>query len=272
MALKPKSVLCALPTFCLDPDPDHFLATWEGVLNEFWMRGWKVNTIHPYRRPIVQAENQIAQVAITNGIDYIFRMDDDIWGFQPGYINKLIDADVDYISGVMYITGFPYSLCAFTKKDEFKDKNLVEIFKYKMLALSEVEGHGVQQCDMVGTPFTLMKTEIFEKILMPYYAENQDAPPDSCFCQKLLDAGIHPHVHMDVKLNHRHVTFWNRHYLYNADARVLLQTNSMDKKSELFTTLAKEFGEDGKKDMMQLKGIKILDVSGSAPNVRNVIQ
>ena len=192
-------------------------------------------------------------------------MDDDIWGYQGGYINKLIDAQKEYISGVMYIAGFPYSSCAFRKQKGYEDKSLVEIYKNKLLGLSEVEEPGVQPCDMVGTPFTLIKTTIYEKILMPYYKENKDAPPDSCFCQKLLEAGIQPYVHMDVKLNHRHVTPWNRHYLYNADSRILLQTNAIDKTTEIYKILSETFGPDGKKDMMQMKGIKILDISGSAP-------
>jgi hypothetical protein len=254
---KPKSVLMACPTFGLEKDPNQWLVSFLGALNEFSMRRFRVNTYFPYRRPIIEAENQIAQMAITTGADYIFRMDDDIWGFRPGYINNLIDADKEFISGVMFVAGFPFSRCAFVRKD--KGHDLPYIYKNKLLELDEVEGKGVVPCDLTATPFTLIKTTIFEKILTPYYATMDGVAPDSLFCQKLLDAGIQPYVHMDVQLNHRHVTHWNRHYLYNAEARALLKSGMLRKGSAAYEILEKEFGPTGELDMLMIKGVKISD-------------
>jgi hypothetical protein len=251
------SVLMACPTFGLDPNPNQFLNTFLGAMNEFIIRGWRVSTFFPYRRPIIVAENEITNLAITHGFDYIFRMDDDINGFQAGMVNKLIDADKEIISGVMFTAGFPYSLCAFNKKD--KSKSLIDIFDKKELELTEVEGRGVQPCDMTATPFTLIKTTIFEKILTPYYEAKGDTAVDSLFFQKLLDAGIQPYVHMDVQLNHRHVTSWNRHFLYNAEARALLHNNLIDKSTEVYKVLAETFGEDGSKEPLKLLGCKLYE-------------
>ena len=252
---KQKSVLISCPTFGLMPDPNQWLSTFLGALNEFSIRGWRVNTFFPYRRPIVDAENEIAQVAISNGSDYIFRMDDDIWGYQPGMVNKLIEADKEFISGIIFVSGFPYSKCAFRKQDP--KLSLIDIYKNKMLMLTEVEGRGVVPCDLSATPFTLIKTSIFEKILTPYYESVQGVAVDSVFCQKILDAGIQPYVHMDVQLNHRHVTPWNRHYLYNAEARAMMAAKVVPPQSPVYSILAEAFGEDGKKDFMQLKGVTL---------------
>jgi hypothetical protein len=82
---------------------------------------------------------------------------------------------------------------------------------------------------------------------------------DSVFCQKLLEAEIPLHVHMDVQLNHRHVTPWNRHYLYNAEARAMLSTGKMDTTSKLYQILSEQFGERGEKDILQLKGVSIIE-------------
>ena len=226
-------------------------------MNEFIIRGWRVSTFFPYRRPIIVAENEITNLAITHGFDFIFRMDDDINGFQAGMVNKLIDADKEIISGVMFTAGFPYSLCAFNKKD--KSKSLIDIFDKKELELTEVEGRGVQPCDMTATPFTLIKTTIFEKILTPYYEAKGDTAVDSLFFQKLLDAGVQPYVHMDVQLNHRHVTSFNRHYLYNAEARAMLHSGMINKESNIYSILVEQFGADGRLDIMQLKGCKIVE-------------
>jgi hypothetical protein len=223
-------------------------------------RGFRVNTFPVYRKPITEAENEIVNCAITTGADYILRMDDDIWGYQQGFINKLLDADKEYISGTMFAAGFPYSRCAFKRKDP--SHSLIDIYKGKLLELDEVEGTGVQPCDLTATPFTLIKTSIYEKILTPYYENVTGVGQDSVFCQKLLDAGIQPYCHLDVQLNHRHVTFWNRHYLFNADARMLLQAKAIDRTSPLFNLLAPDFGEDGQKDILQLKMIKMA-VSGT---------
>jgi hypothetical protein len=225
-------------------------------MNEFIIRGWRVSTFFPYRRPIIVAENEIANLAITNGFDYIFRMDDDISGYAPGMVNKLIDANKEIISGVIYTAGFPYSLCAFNKKD--KSRSLVDIYQNKELTLTEVEGTGVQPCDMTATPFTLIKTTIFEKILMPYYEVVGDVAADSIFFQKLLDAGVQPYVNMNVQLTHRYVTHWNRHYLYNAEARAMLASGKIDKNSAIYPLLAKEFGEDGMKDYFMIKGCHMM--------------
>jgi hypothetical protein len=292
---RPITVLMACPTFGLEPNPGKWHTTFICALNEFSLRGWKVMTWCPYRRPVVDADNEITSMAITQGYDYIFRMDDDISGFQDGFVNKLIDADKDIISGAMYTAGFPYSRCAFKKKD--KSKTLIEIYEKKLMELEEVEGSGIQPCDMTATPFTLIKTSIFEKIYAPYYGSTQSseitrrklttildlveggelskekavndileetrdrkAAPDSCFFQKLLDAEIQPYVHMGVQVNHRHVTPWNRHYLYNAEARAMMQNGLIkDKESAIYKTLAEQFGEDGKKDLLMLKGVHLTE-------------
>ena len=253
---KAPKVLMACPTFGLEPNPNYFFNTFMNAMNEFILRGWQVSTFLPYRRPIVIAENEIINLAITNGFDWIFRLDDDIHGFQPNFVNKLIDADKEIISGVMYIAGFPYSLCAFNRKD--KSKSLIDIYENRDLELDEVDGVGVQPCDMTATPFTLIKTTIYEKILTPYFETKGDVPPDSVFFQKLLDAGVQPYVHMDVQLNHRWVTPWNRHYLYNAEARTMMANHRIDKESTLYKALVEEFGEDGRKDFYMLKGCHLV--------------
>ena len=251
------SVLIACPMFSVWPNPNEWLNSFLIAMNEFIVRGWRVSTFFPYRRPIVQAENEIANLAITHGFDYILRMDEDVFGVQAGFVNKLIDADKEIISGVMFTAGFPYPLCAFNKKD--KSKSLVDIYDKKELELSEVEGRGVQPCDMTGTPFTLIKTTIFEKILTPYYETVGSVAVDSIFFQKLLDAGVQPYVHMDVQLIHRHVSAWNRHYLYNAEARAMLASKNINKESNVYPILVEQFGADGKLDPLMLKGCHIIE-------------
>lgn len=254
---KPKSVLMACPTFGLCPDPNQWMSSFLAALNEFSMRGFRVNTYFPYRRPIIDAENDIVNTAIGTGADYIFRMDDDVWGFQKGFVNKLIDADKEYISGTMFVAGFPYSRCAFKRKDP--SHSLIEIYEKKLLELDEVDGTGVQPCDLTATPFTLIKISVYEKILTPYYESKAGVAMDSIFCQKLLDAKIQPYVHLEVEVNHRHVTPWNRHYLFNAEARAMLKSGMVAKNTPLYEKLAEEFGPTGEKDILMLKGVKLRD-------------
>lgn len=252
--VKETKILIACPTFGLDPHPGKWLASLMVAIQDLRQRDIKYGFIFPYRKRIHAAENQIVKTALTNGFTHILRLDDDIWGVQPGDVLKLLDADKDFISAVMFIRGFPYSRCAFKKRDP--NMSLLECEKRGRGALEEIEGDGVQPVDLTAFPFTLIKTTVYDKMKYPYFDEKDPASPDASFCQKCLDLGIQPYVHMDVQINHQEVTPWNRLGLFNAEARRLLMTKQLDPTSHLYGPLVELFGEDGCKDLYTLKGTK----------------
>jgi hypothetical protein len=246
-------VLIGCPTFGIDPDPRRWLNSLMTTVNDLHRSGARTSFCFPYRHRIHEADNQIIKTALMNGFTHILRMDDDIWGVQKGDVLKLLEADKEFISAIMYISGFPYAKCAVRRKPGVK-LTLPEIEKEEGDFYDEVSGEGVQPVDLTATPFTLWKTSLFQKIRYPFFDPAIAGSPDGVFCQKCLDAKIQPFVHMDIQLNHREVTPWNRLYLYNSEIRRMLFLKQVDPTKPGYKELVEEFGEDGQKDMMMLKG------------------
>lgn len=247
-------ILIGCPTFGLDRDPSRWLNSLLIVCLDLIRLDIPFGFLFPYRQTIHAAENRILTSAITGKYTHVLRMDDDVWGVQPGDIQKLLKADKEFISAVMFIRGFPYSRCAFRKRPPFRDRTLLECEKIGRQALEEVDGDGVLPVDLTAFPFTLIKTSIFDRMTYPYFDSEKPESPDAQFCQKCADLGIQPYVHMDVQVNHENVTPWNRLALFNADARRLLMQRLLDPTDPMYKPLVELFGEDGCKDLYILKG------------------
>lgn len=248
-------VLIGCPTFGIEPDPRRWLNSLMTTVNDLHRAGAQTSYFFPYRRRVQDADNEIINRALMNGFTHILRMDDDIWGVEKGDILRLLEADKEFISAVTYTAGFPYAKFACRKKPGVK-LSLQEIGRTKGDYLDETTGEGVQPTDLTATPYTLWKSSLFQKILYPFFDPKLPGPPDAIFCDKCLAAGIQPFVHMDVQLNHRNVTPWNRIYLYNAEIRQALFKGRIDPTEPGYKELVKEFGKDGQKDLFTLKGVE----------------
>lgn len=249
---KALKILIACPTFGLEPHPGRWLGSLLVIIQDLRRAGIDHGFLMPYRLPIHKAENLIVKTALTNGYTHILRLDDDIWGIRPGDVIKLLDADKDFISGVMFIRGFPYSRCAFRKVNP--KMTLLECERKGRDALMEVDGTGIQEADLTAFPFTLFKVSLFTKIKYPFFDINDPSSPDAQLCQKCTNLGVKIFVHMDIQINHQEVTPWNRLGLFNAEARRLLMSRELDPANPLYGALVRLFGEDGCKDLYILKG------------------
>ena len=245
-------ILIACPTFGLDPHPGKWLLSLLTVAQDLKRAGIEYGFKFPYRKTIHKAENEIIKFALTGGYTHILRMDDDVWGIESGDVLKLLAADKEFISAVMFVRGFPYSRCAFVKADP--KMSLVECEKRGRGTLLEADGEGVTPVDLTAFPFTLWKTSLFSGMKYPWFDDTRPESPDAQFCDKCKAAGIQPFVHMDIQINHQHVTPWNRLALFNAEARELLMKRKIDPSSPFYPTLVELFGEDGCKDLYILKG------------------
>jgi hypothetical protein len=212
---------------------------WFISFTEVWeqLKQHKVEKYMPYRRPLHIVDNNMAKKAIEGNFDYVLRMDDDVWDIPPNALEKLIEAKKDFISAVMYANGFPYQRCAFIKEN--KEESLIDIARNGKGGLLEVGGEGVVPVDMSAFPFTLIKTSVFRDIKPPWFEHAEGVPPDSYFCQKMLDAGIQPFVHMDVQVNHRGVTYWNRRHRFLADFEIGIACKEIDTTHKHYYTYEK---------------------------------
>lgn len=188
---------------------ESFLSFWTDLVT-FKQKGRKFHVGYRfmYRKPVHMAEEALAELAIGSGCTHLLLMDDDIYDVTAEDLIKLLDADKDVISGIMFTSGFPHSMCAFRRYDRKTKVADQPIMKgpARLYEIPPEDRKGVQKCDLVPFCFTLIKTKIFKDMKKPWFTCNTQAPTDSWFADRLLEQGTSYHAHFDVWLNHRGVT------------------------------------------------------------------
>ena len=254
-AVPPKKILVAVPTRGIDPDPNKWLKSYLGVLNDIRSRGFTHAPMFLYQNTWFSAMNKVFNTAFAYDFDYILRMDDDVWGIGGDYFSRLYDADKDVI-GALYATRyFPYVYAALNKVDKTKD--ILKSYENKENYLTEARGTGIQKVDLIGFGMTLIKVAPFRLVERPLFPKEEICPDDTYFADICEKNGIEQYVHMDLKMAHREVTPMNRVYLMNADARMMLQNGIIkdDGTNEFVSKLVGTFGADGLKDLDKLVAI-----------------
>lgn len=192
---------------------ESFLKFWTDLMTyQHKGRRFHVGYRFVYRKPVHMAEEELAQLAVDSGCTHILLMDDDIYDVTPEDLLKLLDADKDVISGIMYASGFPHAMCAFRRYSldtKVADQPILK-GPCRLYEVPPEQRVGVQPIDLVPFCFTLIKTSVFAKIPKPWFTCNTQAPTDSWFMDTVMNAGIKPFAHFDVWLNHRGVTRFNQ--------------------------------------------------------------
>ncbi len=198
-----------------------------------------------YRKPVHIAETMGAVIALRNKCTHLLLMDDDIYDITPEMVDKLLEADKDVISGVMYASGFPYAMCTFRRFDLnstlssqpaqkgiyrlyeipcrcpycFKEKKIVELTWNSTFCVhcrkDLPSDFPIQPVDLIPFCFTLIKTSVFQRIKKPWFHCNTIFPTDSWFADRCLEAGIQEYAHMQVRLNHRGINDITRPHRFN---------------------------------------------------------
>jgi len=209
-----------------------FLNIWEQFRKR---KNMDVGFYFPYRTPVHIADTEMVHEALKGNYDYILRMDDDIWDVPSDALERLLAADKDFISAVMYANSFPFQRCALVKKD--KSRSLVDIAKSSSNECFEINGEGIQPVDLTAFPFVLWKTSLFKKIPEPWFVYEPHVPTDNYFCQKCLDHGVQPHVDMNLQVTHRGVTCWNRCYSLVAEGNHRIDMGLLKEDDQLYTAV-----------------------------------
>lgn len=191
---------------------------------------YEITYLFAYRKPVHMAEEWLVKQALFNKCTHILLMDDDIFDITVADLNKLIDANKDFISGVMHASKFPHAQCTFRRYDRNKrvidmpaDNSMYRLYEIPALcpACSHPQTHwdakfcpscgadidiSIQPVDLVPFPFTLINLNVFKKVKQPWFHCTNGYPTDSWFCDRCLEVGIQPYAHMLVRLNHAGVT------------------------------------------------------------------
>lgn len=215
-----------------------FLKFWTEICNAHNPK-FTVGYYFVYRKPVHMAEIEIVKVAQYNKCTHILFMDDDIYDVNINYLQWLLDADKDVISGVMHASKFPHAMCVFRRYDTTKkvidmpaDNSMYRLYEVPCLCpkcgtglshwdikhcpiCGEPQNQLIQKVDLIPFPFTLIKTSVFDRIKKPWFHCSEGYPSDSWFADRCIEAGIQEYAHMAVRLNHNGVTDQTKPYLMN---------------------------------------------------------
>lgn len=230
-----------------------FLKFWTALCNMPDVNGkkpYQVGYHFVHRKPVHMAELELVKIAKWNKCTHILLMDDDIYDVTVEDLKKLVEADKPVVGGVMYASGFPYSMCVFRRYDTTKkvidmptDNSMFRLYEVPCtcnkcgFGMSHWDaiycpmcGHEnnniLQKADLIPFPFTLIKMDVFDKLKRPWFHCTDGYPTDSWFCDRCHEAGIPVYAHMGVRLNHRGITDVTRPYMIERDMAEKKATNN----------------------------------------------
>jgi 2-polyprenyl-3-methyl-5-hydroxy-6-metoxy-1,4-benzoquinol methylase len=192
------------------------------------------------KREQFRARNSLVDLAIVNGCDYLWMLDDD--GIIPlGAFEKLMSHKKDVIGALYFQRGgayHPVLMKRYTKKDGLVGVDFLQHFDPILVnrGLHEIDG-------VIGGGCMLFKMDVFDKIPQPYFWIDGIVGTDVHVCQQLRDAGVKLWVDTSVELGHV------------ADARII-GSNTIPQYARSLGELNEELWED-LRDYLQLDNLQL---------------
>lgn len=256
---------------------ESFLRFWTELVTSKDQR-YELGYAFAYRKPVHMAEESLVNIAQYNKCTHILFMDDDIYDVTKSDLDKLVDADKDFISGVMHASKFPHAMCVFRRYNPERkvidmpvDNSMYRLYEVPCTcpkcktglshwdirhcpACGEPQNQLIQQADLTPFPFTLIKLSIFDKLKKPWFHCTTKYPSDSWFADRLIEAGMTEYAHMGVRLNHAGITDETKPHFMNmgmikakkSKGIVELTPEQMDMHQHLLITKMKETEEKQK--------------------------
>ena len=152
---------------------------------------------------IASNRNALTEKALSLGADWIFYVDDDQI-FNPNTLRKLVDRDVDVVSGLYVGRNVPFEPVAYDKEDE---RGFV-----KSVTLENTHS-GMLEVKAVGAGALLARCNVFKNLEKPYWrlgqTNNASLGEDIDFCQRVRKTGAKIFVDLDVCVGHKLMcTIW----------------------------------------------------------------
>jgi hypothetical protein len=158
---------------------------------------------------VYDARERLARYAVDIGAKYVFFLDSDM--VPPAdTLEKLVAADKDIISGMIFQRKYPFQPCFYTKCRLHKVENN-EAKKTNKYFGSELEGplkpeewpnDGAYEMEGVGMACTLIKTEVFKKLNPPWFFPLPGVGEDLSFCVQARNKGAKVYTHFGVDCGH----------------------------------------------------------------------
>lgn len=142
-----------------------------------------------YGKSLVDAQNEIAEVYVKSGYDYLLMLEDDHWGHTLEMLETLLQHD-KLVCGIKYYSRhYPFVVIPMAYKDYF-DKHHFEMNIYG-------SKEDIAESGLVGFGMTLIKRVVFDILARPYFRLNTDEQgnvqkgyaTDQDFCNRVRQTG-----------------------------------------------------------------------------------
>lgn len=146
-----------------------------------------------------RARNNIMDAAIANDFDYVLMLDDDMV-IPHNLLHRLIAHEKDVTGALYYQRGGQYHPVIMRRIHQERGQHGAHF-------ISQVDpmittNRGLHQVDVIGGGCMLFKTEVFKKIIQPYFATESGLGTDLAICGRLRDAGVEIWCDTSIELGH----------------------------------------------------------------------
>ena len=174
------------------------------------------------RAMIDTARNQLVQDALKDSSYTHLLMIDDDMTFEPDFVLRLLEHDVDIVSGLAFKRRPEYTPCVFEKRQDDKYYPMLpEVFR---------------EVDIVGTGGILINMDVFKKIKYPWFEtfyddNNVHWSVDFDFCMKAKKVGFKIFADPEAEMGHiGDPVVIKKEQFYNH----VKQNERIEKKKEIF--------------------------------------
>ena len=140
--------------------------------------------------------NRIIDAALENDCTHVLFIDDDM-ACRPDALLKLLEHDVDIVSGLYFSRVYPHAPVIFDLVND--EGHAFPIYMTK-------DTKGLLPIKAAGLGFVLIKTDVFRKMEKPWIRLGELNPEHWCddigFFKRVREAGIESFVDMDVRVGH----------------------------------------------------------------------
>ena len=165
----------------------------------------EVDTRWVWNKPLVEAQNELAQACLDGGYEYLLTIEDDHWGFTAQMLEACLAAD-SHVCGIPYRSRhMPFQLLPMRYADgvDQHGRQLYDVVN---------ETGGYHAADLIGFGFTLIRADVFRILDRPFFRLNCETiksvgprATDIDFCVRLGQQGIRPAGCFDYKVQHRDI-------------------------------------------------------------------
>lgn len=168
-------------------------------------KGYQLNFSYVANSLVYTAREAMADYVVDSGATHLLFIDSDMTP-PPETIVKLLEADKDIISAMIFKRAYPYQPCFYTKcRVVWGKEGGKEVCKPIMEGPMEPEtwpNDGVFEMEGVGTACTMIKREVFEGMERPWFFPLPNMGEDLAFCVKARKAGFKVWTHFGVDCGH----------------------------------------------------------------------